>query len=117
MIAFQVSLNLNPVKEILKKSMLDLVSGKLLPEKLPSIKFPPGKFSPMFLNIPTHVFNFFVFSLLSPLSLILLKRLFRDSFSKVVKLDLLQCIKKFCSLPAVYLSKELKVVVESWIIV
>ena len=34
MIAFQVSLNLNPVKEILKKSMLDLVSGKLLPGKL-----------------------------------------------------------------------------------
>ena len=87
MIAFQVSLNLNPVKEILKKSMLDLVSGKLLPGKLPpgkfpSIKLPPGKFSPMFLNIPTHVFNFFVFSLLSPLSLILLKRLFRDSFFK-----------------------------------
>ena len=42
-------------------------------------KFPPGIFQPMFLNIPTRVFNFFVFSLLWPPSLILLKRLFSNS--------------------------------------
>ena len=33
-------------------------------------------FAPMFLNIPTGVFKFCVFSLLSPSSLILVKRLF-----------------------------------------
>ena len=60
------------------------VSGKLLPGKFPFIKLPPGKFPPgifppMFLNIPTRVFKFFVFSLLSPSSLILLKRLFSNS--------------------------------------
>ena len=70
------------------------VSGKLPPGKLPPIKlspgkFPPGKFPPrkfprgifppMFLNIPTPVFKFFVFSLLSLSSLILLKRLFSNS--------------------------------------
>ena len=38
-------------------------------------KFPPGKFPSMFLNIPTRVFKFFVFSLLSPSSLILLNYL------------------------------------------
>ena len=56
------------------------VSGKLPPGKLPpgkfsSIKFPPGgsplgKFPP---GIFPHVFKHFVFSLLSPLSLIFLK--------------------------------------------
>ena len=68
------------------------VTGKLPPENFPPpIKLPPGEFSPwkiptwnippMFLNIPTQVFfsfNFF-FSLLSPLSLILLKILFCNS--------------------------------------
>ena len=48
-----------------------MVSGKLPPGKFPPIKlppgefpqgkFPPGKFPPMFLNIPTHVFRFFLF--------------------------------------------------------
>ena len=61
-----------------------MVSGKLPPEKFPSIKLPPGKFPPrkfppgmfppMFLNIPTRAF-----SLLSPSSLMLLKRLFSNS--------------------------------------
>ena len=53
--------------------------GKFPPGKFPSRKFPPGIFPLMFLNIPTRVFNFFVFSLLSPSSLILLKRLFSNS--------------------------------------
>ena len=52
---------------------------KFPPIKLPPGKFPPGIFQPMFLNIPTRVFNFFVFSLLWPPSLILLKRLFSNS--------------------------------------
>ena len=51
---------------------------KFTPVKLPPGKFPPGKFPPgifptMFLNIPTRVFKVFVFSLLSPSSLTLLK--------------------------------------------
>ena len=69
------------------------VSGKLPPRKFPSGKFPPiklspgefppgklppRKFPPIFLNIPTRVFWFF-FSLLSPLSLMLLERLFCNS--------------------------------------
>ena len=53
--------------------------GKFPPGKFPSRKFPPGIFPAMFLNIPTRVFKFFVFSLLSPWSLILLKRLFSNS--------------------------------------
>ena len=57
---------------------------KFTPVKLPPRKFPPGKFPPrifptMFLNIPTRVFKVFVFSLLSPSSLTLLKRLFSIS--------------------------------------
>ena len=35
--------------------------GKFPPIKLSPEKFPPEKFPPMFLNIPTQVFNFFVF--------------------------------------------------------
>ena len=53
--------------------------GKLPPGKFPSIKFLPGEFSPensypenSTRNISSHVFKHFVFSLLSPLSLILL---------------------------------------------
>ena len=49
------------------------------PWKIPPGKFPPGIFSPMFLNIPTRFFKFFVFSLLTPSSLILLKTLFSNS--------------------------------------
>ena len=71
----------------------------------------------MFSNIATHICNFLVFLLLSTLSLILLKRLFRDSIFKMVKSDLLQCIQTFCSLQAVYLSEEVETVVKSWIIV
>ena len=45
------------------------------PGKFPPRKFPPRIFPPMFLNIPTHVFNFFVFLLLSPLSVYIVIRL------------------------------------------
>ena len=91
--------------------------GKFTPGKFSPRKFPPWIFPLMFSNIATHICNFLVFLLLSTLSLILLKRLFRDSFLKMVKSDLLQCIQKFCSLQAVYLSEEVKTVVKSWIIV
>ena len=83
-----------------------LPPGKFLPGNCPLIKLSHGKFSPlsensdpensllrntkrllkyvfyktvfppMFLDIPTGVFKFCVFSLLSPSSLILVKRLF-----------------------------------------
>ena len=43
-----------------------LLSRMTVSGKLPPRKFPPGIFPPMFLNIPTRVFKFFVFSLLSP---------------------------------------------------
>ena len=58
-----------------------LPPGKFPPIKLPPVKFPPRKFPPGIFppNIPTRVFKFFVFSLLSPSSLILLKRLFCNS--------------------------------------
>ena len=55
------------------------------PGKFPPRKFSPRIFSPMFLNIPTPVFKFFVFSLLSPSSLILLKRLLCNSKSAKVR--------------------------------
>ena len=42
----------------------------------------------MFLNIPTWVLNFFVFWLLSPSSLILLKRLFSNSVLKALKSEI-----------------------------
>ena len=68
------------------------VSGKLPPGKITPIKFRPGKFPPgifptMFLNIPARVFKYFFFSLLLPLLLILLKRLFCNSmFQKCLSL-------------------------------
>ena len=68
------------VKDVIIKAVSGkLPLGKFPPIKLPPGKFPPGIFPPMFLNIPTRVFKFFVFSLLSPSSLILLKRLFCSS--------------------------------------
>ena len=87
-----------------------MVPGKLPPGKFPPIKLPPGKFPPriflpMFLNIPTQVLNFFVFSLLSPLPLILLKRLFRDSIFKIGEVRLV-ALKKFVACrPFIYLKK------------
>ena len=60
-----------------------MVSGKLPPRKFPP-EFPPPPSPPVFLNIPTRVFKFLVFLLLSVSSLILLKILFSNSmFSKV----------------------------------
>ena len=118
-----------------------LPPGKFLPGNCPLIKLPHGKFSPlsensdpensllrntkrllkyvfyktvfppMFLDIPTGVFKFCVFSLLSPSSLILVKRLFcnfmfqrywsrkfRDRFIKNISLPakMVTYSKKFC---------------------
>ena len=71
---------------------------KISPIKLPPGKSPPGKFPP---NIPTRVFKFFVLSLLSPSSLILLKRLFCNSVLKVLKSEIQKLMyQKNCSLPA-----------------
>ena len=54
----------------------------------------------MFLNNPTRVFKFFVFSLLSPSSLILLKRLFSNSVLKVLRSEIQKSMyQKNCSLP------------------
>ena len=77
------------------------VSGKFLPGKLPPIKFPPWRIPPRKIptqkiptrNIPTHIFKPFVFSLLLPLSLIMVKRLY-FCLLKMLKLDLMRCIKK-----------------------
>ena len=89
-------------------SLLFSVSGKLPPGKSPPIKLPlvnspPENSHPENLtrNIPTHVFKyshplFKIFSLLSPLSLILLKQLFCNS---VLKVRLIVVLKKR-SLPA-----------------
>ena len=49
------------------------------PHPFPAGNFPPGRFPFMLLNIPPGFFYFFGFSLSSPLSLILLKRLFCNS--------------------------------------
>ena len=100
------------------------VSRKLPPGKFPPIKLPPGELTPgkfppgifplMFLYIPTRFFCIFCFffSFLSPLSLILLKRLFCNSnVFKVLKSDLLQCIKKKnnnYNLLLIILSQEIK---------
>ena len=70
------------------------VSGKLPPGKFPPIKLSPGEcplenshleYSHQFLKYFRPSFLFFFFSLLLPLSLILLKRLFCNSVSKVLK--------------------------------
>ena len=60
----------------------------------------------MFLNILTRVFNIFVFSL-SSLSLILVKRLFRDSIFKSGEVRLCRdVLKKFVACrPFIYLKK------------
>ena len=81
-----------------------MVSGKLPHGKFSPIKLPPGKspprklppriFPPMFLNILTRVFNVFVFSL-SSLSLILVKRLFRDSIFKSGEVRLFVACRPF----------------------
>ena len=82
-------------------------SGKLPPDKFPPIKLPlenpPGKFPPRI--FPPTFLNVLFFHHCHRYPWYYLKDwLFRDSrFS-----DLLQCIKKFCSLPAVYLFKEVK---------
>ena len=62
--------------------------------KILTQKFPPGIFPPGF-------FNFFVFSLLSPLSLILLKRLFGSSIFYKCRSQRFRsrCIKIICRLP------------------
>ena len=78
-VLYKDALTSNPVRVSGKRQ-----PGKFPPIKLPSRKFPPRKFPPgilppMFLNIPTWVFKFSVFSLLSPSSLIFLKRLFSNS--------------------------------------
>ena len=80
----------------LKFSTIKLPPGELPPGIFQPRKFSPGILPPMFLNIPTRVVFFF---LLSPLSLILLKKLFRNSI--FLKTDLLRCFfKKYCSLLA-----------------
>ena len=83
-VLYKDALTNNPVRVSGKRQ-----PGKFPPIKLPPRKFPPGKFPPrkfplgilppMFLNIPTWVFKFSVFSLLSRSSLIFLKRLFSNS--------------------------------------
>ena len=70
---------LTPISIRIKDYIMKKVSAKLRPEKFPPRKLPPGILPPMFLKIPTRVFKFFVFSLLSPSSLILLKILFSNS--------------------------------------
>ena len=103
-----VSNVVQPRKKIYLKAMVlgklqpgKFPPSKLPPGKLPPRKFPPGIFAPMFLNIPIRVFNFFVFSLLSPSSLILLKRLFSNSVLKELKSEIQKSMyQKKCSLPA-----------------
>ena len=63
-------------------SVLLLVSGKLPPGKFPPIKLSPGKFPPRKFPhgiFPSEFLIFCFFSLLSPSSLILLKRLLCNS--------------------------------------
>ena len=72
------------------------------PSNFPLENFPPGKFRPR--KFPPGIFppifsNILFFSLLLPLSLILVKRLY-FCLLKMLKLDLMRCIKKICSLPA-----------------
>ena len=92
---------------------INMVSGKSPQEintrKIPPVKFPAGGFHRKTLtqkiptqNIPTHVFKHFVFLLLSPLSLVLLKRLFCISFlKKCWSKTCYSVLKKFYSLPAI----------------
>ena len=83
----------------------NMVLGKFPPIKLPPGKFPPRKFPPgifplMTLNIPTHVFCFLFFHNCRRYHWYCLKDYFVILFLKVLKSDLLQCFKNFCSLPA-----------------
>ena len=84
---------------------INMVSGESPQEintrKIPPVKFPargfPRKTDTQKIpirNIPTHVFKHFVFLLLSPLSLVLLKSCLVFLFLKNAKSDLLRCIKK-----------------------
>ena len=86
---------------------------KLPPDELTPGKFPPGIFPLMFLNIPTRFFLHFLFFffIIVTVSLILLKRLFCNSnVFKMLKPDLLQCIKKKnnYNLLLIILSQEIK---------
>ena len=54
--------------------------------KIPTQKIPAR-------NIPTHIFKYFIFPLLLPLSLILVKRLY-FCLLKMPKFHLMRCIKK-----------------------
>ena len=63
--------------------------------KMASGKLPPGKFPPIFLNIPTHVF-FFFFHYCDRYHWYYVKGCFVVLFLKVLKSDL----SHFCSLPA-----------------
>ena len=78
-VLYKDALTNNPVRVSGKRQPGKFPPIKLPPRKFPSGKFPPGILSPMFLNIPTWVFKFSVFSLLSRSSLIFLKRLFSNS--------------------------------------
>ena len=83
------------------------------PGELTPGKFPPGIFPLMFLNIPTRFFLHFLFFffIIVTVSLILLKRLFCNSnVFKMLKPDLLQCIKKKnnYNLLLIILSQEIK---------
>ena len=69
-----------------------------LPENFyPDRIFQHRIFPPMILNSPTHIFIFFVFSLISPLSWIQLKRLFCNSifYSKNAEVSLAAVYKNF----------------------
>ena len=82
----------------------ELSPGKFPPIKLPPDESPPEnppyppenphlQYSyPCFLIFSTGIFTFFVFSLLSPLWLVLLERLFRNSVLKVLKSEIQKSI-------------------------
>ena len=94
---------------ILPKEILNQVSGKLPPGKFSPIKLPPGEFpSGKFSLRNSHLeyshpdfLIFVVFSLLSQLSLILLKRLFGSSIFYKCRSQRFRswCIKIICRLP------------------
>ena len=63
---------------------------RIHPRKIPTQKIPAR-------NIPTNIFKHFVFPLLLPFSLIMVKK-FYFCLLKILKLDLMRCIKKFLQL-------------------
>ena len=91
--------------------MRKILRGKLPPGKFPPIKFPPEESPPPrkistqkipTRNISVNIFKRFVFSLLSPLSLILPKRLFYISvFQNYCSRTFCGVLKKISSLPAI----------------